>query len=91
MAFLRGVFPLLVTANVPSSLIIFTLMIKTIRSSETSVLKTATWRLHIPEDIILHSHIYFNVTIRKEIHKYLSFLSFWFKKKVFITTLYISN
>jgi hypothetical protein len=47
---------LLITANaVPNSLILSTLMIKAIHSSEKSVLKTATG-LHIPECGILHSH-----------------------------------
>jgi hypothetical protein len=41
--------------NIDSLLIIFTLMMKAIRSSETSVLIRATLRL-IPEDDILHSH-----------------------------------
>jgi hypothetical protein len=38
---------LLVTANVPSSPILVTLMMEALGSSETSVLTTATWR-HIP-------------------------------------------
>jgi hypothetical protein len=47
------VFQLLVTANVaPSSLILFTLTMDAIYSSETPVLTKATWR-HVPEDGIL--------------------------------------
>jgi hypothetical protein len=47
---------ILVTGNVPSSLILFTLMIQAIRTSETSILTTAT-RYHIPEDCILQINI----------------------------------
>jgi hypothetical protein len=49
-------FQLLVTADVVTmSLILSTLIMEAIRSSETSVLTRATQR-HIPEDGILHSH-----------------------------------
>jgi hypothetical protein len=47
---------LVVSANVAlSTLILFTLTTEAICSSETLVFARATW-LHIPEEIILHSH-----------------------------------
>jgi hypothetical protein len=56
IAFLRSGFQFLVTANVvPSSPNLVTLMMETIRSSETSVLTRIT-RRSIPEDGTLHSH-----------------------------------
>jgi hypothetical protein len=44
VSILRSVRRLLVTANVPSSLIFVTLMLEALRTSETSVIKRATWR-----------------------------------------------
>jgi hypothetical protein len=53
--FLRSVLRLRVTANVPSSPILVNLIMEVIRSSETSVITTVTWR-NIPGDGILHSN-----------------------------------
>jgi hypothetical protein len=48
-AFLHSVLRLLVTANIPSSVILVTLMMEAICSFETSVLTRATWH-NIPEN-----------------------------------------
>jgi hypothetical protein len=54
--FLRSLRRLLVTANVlASSLILLTLMMEALRSSETSVLARPA-RRNIPEHVILHVH-----------------------------------
>jgi hypothetical protein len=56
IVFVRSTLWLLVTTNVnPSSLILVTLMMEAIRSSETLILTRAAGH-HIPEDGILHSH-----------------------------------
>jgi hypothetical protein len=52
---------LLVTANVSSSLILATLMMEVVHSSEMSVLARTTWH-NIPEDGILYSIIYWHIT-----------------------------
>jgi hypothetical protein len=55
-----GMLQLLVTANISSLLILVALMMEAMCSSETMVLKRATWR-HIPGDGILHSHCHENL------------------------------
>jgi hypothetical protein len=57
VVFLRSVIQMLVIVNV----VVSTLMMNMIRSSETSILTRTTWR-HTPEDGILHSY-------RSENHK----------------------
>jgi hypothetical protein len=61
IVFLRGVLRLLINAYVvPNSLILFTLMMEAIHSSETSVFKRAK-RRNIPEDGILQRIVSFSL------------------------------
>jgi hypothetical protein len=55
LVLLHSVLQLLVTTNFPSSLILSTLFVEAICSSERSVLTRAT-RRHSPDDGIPHSH-----------------------------------
>jgi hypothetical protein len=71
IVFLRSVRRLLVTANVPSSPILVTLMMEALSYSETSV-RTRDKRRHIPEDGILHSHRRENLK-SYTIHKYIQY------------------
>jgi hypothetical protein len=68
--FLCSVRQLLVTANVPNSPILVTLMMEALNSSETSVLTRATQRI-IAEGAILHSDCRENLKsyIRFSVHK----------------------
>jgi hypothetical protein len=62
----------LITANVvSSSLILFTLMMEVICSTETSILKRAT-QCHIPEDSILQPMLKF--TVENKSHNCINFL-----------------
>jgi hypothetical protein len=56
ISFLRSVRRLLVTANVPSSPILVTMIKEALSASETTVLTRPT-RRNIPEDAVLHSHL----------------------------------
>jgi hypothetical protein len=70
LGILRSMRRLLVTDNVPSSLILVTLMMETLSSSETSVLARSA-RGNISGDVILHTNYKFSVnpiTILKPVY-----------------------
>jgi hypothetical protein len=79
MVFLCSLLQLLVSANVvPSSQILFTLMMEAVRSPEISVLTRATWS-NIPHNDILHSYRCENIkTLTISDFRLISPLKTWF-------------
>jgi hypothetical protein len=72
---------LLITAYVPSSVILVTLMMEALRSSETSVLTTTTLR-NMPEDAIRHSRRCENLKSYLRLCKFLRILHY--KNRMFL-------